>query len=142
MADAQGMAEAHEEHTYGHHVWYFGVFLALCFLTLVSVASDLVHINSRLIGGINVLLATLVLSVAAAKAMFVMMFFMHLRFEGRWKFLLLSPTLILALGLPLALLPDVGRHYYTTDVPQSTARVTDINGPASAPDERQREFSE
>lgn len=134
------MTDAHEEHTYGHHVWYFGVFFALCVLTGISVLCDLFHINSRVIAGINVLLAALVLSVAAAKALFVMMFFMHLRFEGRWKFLLLSPTLILALGLPLALLPDVGRHYYTTDVPQSTAQVTDLGGPENAPAEREREF--
>jgi cytochrome c oxidase subunit 4 len=134
------MSEAHEEHTFGHHVWYFGVFLALCVLTGVSVLCDLFHINSRLIGGINVVLACLVLSVATAKALFVMMFFMHLRFEGRWKFLLLSPTLILALGLPLALLPDVGRHYYTTDVPQTNAHVTDIGGAENAPADREREF--
>ncbi len=66
----------------------------------------------------------MVLAVATAKALFVMMNFMHLRFEGRWKYLLLSPTVILAVGLPLALLPDVGVHYYTTDIPQNTAKVT------------------
>ncbi len=26
-------AHHHDEHTFGHHVWYFGVFLALCVLT-------------------------------------------------------------------------------------------------------------
>jgi cytochrome c oxidase subunit 4 len=114
----------HDEHTFGHHVWYFGVFLALCVLTGVSCLCDLVHFPVRRIGGINVLLAAMVLAVATAKALFVMMNFMHLRFEGRWKYLLLSPTVILAMGLPLALLPDVGVHYYTTDVPQNTAKVT------------------
>jgi len=117
-------AHHHDEHTFGHHVWYFGVFLALCVLTGISVLCDLFHIQGARIGGINVVLAALVLSVATAKALFVMMFFMHLKFEGRWKFLLLSPTVILAMGLPLALLPDVGAHYYTTDVPQNTAKVT------------------
>jgi cytochrome c oxidase subunit 4 len=118
------MVGEHEEHTFGHHVWYFGVFAALCVLTGVSVACDLVHIPERKIAGINVVLAALVLSVATAKALFVMMFFMHLKFEGRWKFLLLSPTFILALGLPLALMPDVGVHYYPTDIPQNSARVS------------------
>ena len=115
----------HDEHTTGHHVWYFGVFLALCVLTGVSCMLDLFHISGARIGGINVVLAALVLSVATAKALFVMMNFMHLRFEGRWKYLLLSPTVILALGLPLALLPDVGAHYYLTDVPQNTAKVSE-----------------
>ena len=47
---------------------------------------------------------------------------MHLKFEGRWKYLLLAPTVVLAMGLPLALLPDVGLHYYTPVVPQVEIR--------------------
>jgi cytochrome c oxidase subunit 4 len=46
------------------------------------------------------------------------MFFMHLKFERAWKYMLLGPTLILAAGLMIALVPDVGRHYYTVDSPQ------------------------
>jgi caa(3)-type oxidase subunit IV len=114
----------HDEHTSGHHVWYLGVFFALCVLTAISCLCDLVHIPVRKIHGINPLLAALVLSVASAKAFFVMTRFMHLKFEGRWKYLLLSPTIILALGLPLALLPDIGVHYYTTDYAQSTAHIS------------------
>jgi cytochrome c oxidase subunit 4 len=43
---------------------------------------------------------------------------MHLKFERTWKYMLLAPTLILAAGLMVALVPDVGRHYYTVDSPQ------------------------
>jgi cytochrome c oxidase subunit 4 len=118
-------AHHHGEHTSGHHVWYFGVFLALCFLTGVSVLCDLVHFPVHRFHGINPLLAAMVLAVAACKALFVMRNFMHLKFEGKWKFLLLTPTAILALGLPLALLPDVGVHYYTTDVPQLSEKITE-----------------
>lgn len=114
----------HGEHTTGHHVWYGWVFFALCCLTGVSCLCDMVHIPVHKIHGINPLLAALVLSVAAAKAFFVMTRFMHLKFEGRWKYLLLSPTIILAMGLPLALLPDIGVHYYTTDYQQSTAHIS------------------
>jgi len=114
----------HDEHTSGHHVWYFGVFMALCCLTAVSVVFDKVQIPVHKIRGINPLLAALVLSVAAAKAFFVMTRFMHLKFEGKWKYLLLSPTIILAMGLPLALLPDIGVHYYTTDNAQATAHIS------------------
>jgi len=32
---------------------------------------------------------------------------------------LLAPTFILAVGLPLALFPDVAVHYYDVDVPQN-----------------------
>jgi cytochrome c oxidase subunit 4 len=117
-------AHHHDEHTAGHQVWYFGVFLALCVLTGVSVLCDLVHIPVHRFHGINPILAAMVLAVATAKALFVLMNFMHIRFEGRWKYLLLAPTIILAMGLPLALLPDVGAHYYTTDIPQNTAKVS------------------
>ncbi|NQV27762.1 MAG: hypothetical protein HQ518_25720 [Rhodopirellula sp.] len=44
---------------------------------------------------------------------------MHLRFERHWKYVLLAPTFILAMGLPLALFPDVAVHYYDVDVPQN-----------------------
>jgi cytochrome c oxidase subunit 4 len=59
-----------------------------------------------------------VLAVACGKALCVMMYFMHLKFEGNWKFVLLAPTTILAIGLPLALFPDVGSSYYTSTAPQ------------------------
>ena len=101
------MDESHSQPTtHGFHANYLMVFMALCVCTLISVATDLVEIRSR------VVLAVVVLAVAVAKALFVMAYFMHLKFEGRWKFILLAPTLILAVGLPLALLPDIGMHYY------------------------------
>ena len=41
---------------------------------------------------------------------------MHLKFEGQVGSICYSvPTVILAMGLPLALLPDVGVHYYPTE---------------------------
>ena len=67
----------------------------------------------------SILLAVVVLAVAVAKALSVMMFFMHLKFERAWKYLLLAPTIILALALPIALRPDIGETYYVQDVPQN-----------------------
>ena len=96
-----------------HNVNYFMVFVALCICTLLSIIFDAVQINTKAV------LIVLVLGVAVAKALFVMAYFMHLKFEGKWKFVLLAPTIILALGLPLALLPDVGLHYYEYIVPQA-----------------------
>ena len=99
---------------HNHHVNYFLIFLALCVCTALSVVFDVAKesINS------GVLLLFLVFGVAVAKALFVLVYFMHLKFEGRWKYILLAPTMILAMGLPLALTPDIGLHYYTPDVPQ------------------------
>ena len=85
-----------------HHVNYLVIFGFLCCLTAASVVADVINIENKLV------LIVVVLAVAVAKALFVMMFFMHLKFEGNWKFVLLAPTMILALGLPMALMPDIG----------------------------------
>ena len=101
------------EHAESHpHVNYFGVFIALCVCTALSVAFDLAHFTPTL-------LVTAVLAVAFAKAMFVMTYFMHLKFEGAWKFVILMPTTILAIGLMIALAPDMALHYYTPEAPQA-----------------------
>ncbi|MCA8984721.1 MAG: cytochrome C oxidase subunit IV family protein [Planctomycetaceae bacterium] len=92
---------------------YLAIFGILCGLTLVSILADFISLP----GG-KVLLAAIVLSVATAKALFVMLYFMHLKFEGGWKYALLTPTVILAVGLLIAMLPDIGLHYYVMDVPQ------------------------
>jgi cytochrome c oxidase subunit IV len=100
--------ETAEGEHHAPHVNSFAIFIALCVCTAVSVVFDLVPMNRRLV-------AVLVLAVAIAKAQFVMRYFMHLKFEGRWKYVLLLPTAILAVGLPLALAPDIAMHYYTDD---------------------------
>ncbi len=103
---------AHEAHH--PHVNYMAVFGALILLTIASYIADKV-------GGTlgHVIIALVVLTIACFKAMFVMLYFMHLKFEGKWKFVLLSPTLILALAIIAALMPDIGSHYYDYAVPQT-----------------------
>jgi len=96
----------------GHRVNYLAVFGALCVFTALSVVADFMSIPNKL------LLIVIVLAIASAKALCVMAWFMHLKFEGNWKYVLLAPTTILAIGIPLALLPDVGVHYYGVSAPQ------------------------
>jgi len=103
-----------------HHVNYLGIFGALCVCTLASVGLDLIDLRHSML-----LLIALVLGVAVIKALFVMAYFMHLKFEGKWKWVLLMPTTILAVGIPLAMLPDIGEHYYDYDVPQSATIAVD-----------------
>jgi cytochrome c oxidase subunit 4 len=106
-----------DEHA-SHHVNYLMIFIMLCVCTLLSIISDVVPID-RTKPLNNLFLIVLVLAIATAKALFVLVYFMHLKFEGKWKFILLAPTVILAIGLPLALYPDIGVHYYTIAVPQA-----------------------
>lgn len=105
---------SNDDHS-NHHVNYLSVFFALCCFTALSVAFDVWKFESKAVT------IVLVLAVAIAKAMCVMMFFMHLKFEGNWKYVLLAPTTILAIGLPLALMPDIGVPYYTSTAPQANS---------------------
>jgi cytochrome c oxidase subunit 4 len=115
MSDESGSAHvaesaAHDAHP---HVNYLAVFGALIVLTIASYVADKV-------GGTvgKTLVVMIVLTVACFKAMFVMLYFMHLKFEGNWKFVLLAPTIILAMAIVAALMPDIGSHYYDFQVPQ------------------------
>lgn len=121
-------AAAHDSHGHGDHgshphVNYFAIFIALCVCTLLSIVFDLFKSPS-----LKWVIISLVMAVACAKAMFVLRYFMHLKFEGNWKFIVLLPTTILAIGLIFALAPDIGLHYYQPDVPQNREKA-----PAAAP---------
>ena len=104
--------ETHEEH---HHPPYKFIFMILIICTGLSWLAD----ESKDWFPGKGWLAVTVLAIAAMKASCVMLYFMHLRFERHWKYVLLAPTFILAVGLPLALFPDVAVHYYDVDVPQN-----------------------
>ena len=106
-----------QSHSY---VKYSTIFFALCVCTVLSILFDFVDLREKNLLGLKgvVLLSLVVLSIACAKALFVMIYFMHLKFEGRWKYVLLSPTIILAMGLTIAMTPDIGMHYYVDESPQ------------------------
>ena len=110
LSHAADGGHAHEHHSHGRT--YFLVFCLLCVFTLMSIGADYLHMANK-----NILRA-IILTVATSKALCVMMYFMHLKFEGAWKYLLLAPTFILAATIPFSLVPDIGTHYYTVDVPQ------------------------
>ena len=103
----QEMESGTEVH--GFHANYFMVFVALCVCTLISAGFDLISFENRIV------LAVLVLGIALAKALFVMAYVMHLKFERGWKYVLLAPTIFLASGIPLALYSDISLHYYQGD---------------------------
>lgn len=120
MADPHAAHDSHHDHAHGDHshgshdVKYIYIFYALCVFTLLSILAD----GAKHIGLPYAVLLVIVLAIASAKAISVMLYFMHLKFERAWKYVLLAPVTILAIGVPLALLPDVGFHYYTEDIPQ------------------------
>lgn len=68
--------------------------------------------RSKLVVGV------IVLTIACFKALCVLLYFMHIKFEGGWKYVLLFPTCILAVAIGVTLTPDIGLHYYDVQVPQ------------------------
>ena len=84
------------------------VFLMLCALTGISfwVANSYLMEN-RVVGWSAMML------VSVAKALLVILFFMHLWWERAWKYVLTIPALFRGVLLVLLLVPDVGYRYLT-----------------------------
>ena len=51
------------------------------------------------------------MAVSVTKATLVMLFFMHLKYEANWKYVLTIPATVMALFLIVALVPDVMWRY-------------------------------
>jgi cytochrome c oxidase subunit 4 len=101
---------AHDDH--GGIAKYLYVFLALCVLTVASfwTYSDFpvrwpFH-NQPAVGW------AFMFAVACSKAMLVILFFMHVKYEASWKYVLTVPPAIMAVFLGLALVPDIGLRNY------------------------------
>jgi cytochrome c oxidase subunit 4 len=84
-----------------HEVPYYLIFAALVGLTIVTVLIAFIHFPTELI---NVGLALL---VAIIKGSMVALFFMHLKFEGKLIFVIVTVPLILCVLIICALIPDI-----------------------------------
>ena len=102
MAETKVMSpsEIAEEHEQEAHAPYLLVWFWLAILTGVEYfyAYGLASFFSILLAGLLVL--------AGVKAGMVGWYFMHLKFEGKWVYLMIVPAIILAMILVLALVPD------------------------------------
>ncbi|RLS30057.1 MAG: hypothetical protein DWH79_11105 [Planctomycetota bacterium] len=110
-ADAGGHGEeGHADADHGHESHgglglYLAVFAALCLLTTMSFLTyssvwpwrDQPHVGWAFM-----------MAVSCTKAMLVVLFFMHVRWEANWKYVLTIPAAMMAIFLALMLVPDVG----------------------------------
>ncbi len=97
-------AHAHDSHSTGI-AQYIYVFLALCVLTTASFftySSLWPWHDQPKIGW------TFMMAVSCTKALLVILFFMHVKYEANWKYVLTIPAGFMAIFLILALVPDVG----------------------------------
>ena len=93
----------HADEPHGVKIGVFlKVFAALCVLTAISFGvANSPLMNSKLVGWLMMMV------VSCAKAFLVISFFMHLRWEQSWKYVLTIPTLIMGVLLVVALVPDI-----------------------------------
>jgi cytochrome c oxidase subunit 4 len=94
-------AHGHAEPTPHHKVNYLAVFITLVILTVLTVVVAFVNIKSETA---KILLA---LTIASIKASAVVLYFMHVKFEGKLIYLILFVPLTFSIMLVIALLPDV-----------------------------------
>jgi cytochrome c oxidase subunit 4 len=84
---------------------YIYVFLALCVLTGASFFTYSTYWpfhDQPKIGW------AFMMAVSCTKAMLVILFFMHVKYEANWKYVLTIPAAFMSIFLILALVPDVG----------------------------------
>ncbi|MEQ8785866.1 MAG: cytochrome C oxidase subunit IV family protein [Pirellulaceae bacterium] len=107
MADTHDANHAHDDHGgVGKYVVVFGL---LCLLTAISFGISISPLMQTESIGWSGMIA-----VSCGKAMLVILFFMHLKWEANWKYVLTVPASIMSIFLMLMLVPDIGlrtRHY-------------------------------
>ena len=86
------MATSAQSSPHGSLKTYLSVFIALCVLTGVSFAVA----NSQALMANPSVGWSLMMAVSAGKALLVVLFFMHLKYEANWKYVLTIPTLGMA----------------------------------------------
>lgn len=86
---------------------YVWVMVGLLILTSMSYATQL-PFWSTLFGESLAVKRAWMMAVSCTKAMLVILFFMHLKWEANWKWVLTVPATMMSALLILALVPDVG----------------------------------
>lgn len=97
----------HDEHHGSSFKTYMMVFVILCVLTTASFLTyfDFWRENFSKHTGWAFMMA-----VSCSKAMLVILFFMHLKYEASWKYVLTIPAAFMSVFLVLMLIPDVGNR--------------------------------
>lgn len=111
MSETAHGHQTHGDHDHGNHddhgglakYWY--VFVALCVLTS---ASFFTYSSLWPFRGTPRVGWAFMLAVSCTKAMLVILFFMHVKYEASWKYVLTIPAAFMSLFLILMLVPDVG----------------------------------
>jgi cytochrome c oxidase subunit 4 len=102
--DPHAHAGGHDHHGPTSTQPYLVVFAALCAFTLVSFVVNYFVRDAKLAAGTGFVL---ILGVAVIKALMVVIYFMHLKWDWGRLYFIIIPALVLAPMLVFALLPDL-----------------------------------
>jgi cytochrome c oxidase subunit 4 len=111
------MTDTNTDHGHDHHDHativrtYRNVFLVLLVFTILEYA----YATWAPVGFVALVLGLMIM--ACTKAALVGLYFMHLKFEGRWVYAFLIPAGILAMVLVGGLTPDVAMQPITEENP-------------------------
>ena len=114
------MNQAASDHLVNRKLFFVIVFVMLCGLTAMSFWISRSSLMENPIKGWMAMMA-----VSLAKAMLVILFFMHLWWERAWKYALTIPTMIMGTLLVLLLVPDIGfrTEHYSRDRDAAAAEI-------------------
>lgn len=104
-AVAHSAEHSTQAHGHGGVGKYLAVFVALCLLSSASFFTTSQHWpyhDQPSVGW------AFMMAVSCIKALLVVLFFMHVKYEANWKYVLTIPASLMALLLGLALVPDIG----------------------------------
>ena len=125
-----------DDHAHGSFKTYMGVFLGLVILTVISFFIG----NSNIKHEAPEVAWAGMMAVSFGKAMLVICFFMHLKWEANWKYVLTIPSLMMSVFLLCMLIPDVGlrsRAYSNSRIIHAPRPAVQADaGPASSANKR------
>lgn len=107
QSNHEGGPQGHDSHDHEDHggfTTYMFVFGGLIVLTIMSFWIG----NSDLKNQSPAAAWAGMMAVSCGKAMLVILFFMHLKWEANWKYVLTIPAMMMSIFLVLMLVPDVG----------------------------------
>lgn len=106
MSTPEDKTTQHDDHeSHGGTGLYISVFLALCCLTSMSFLTYFDFWREAVSVGAS---RAFMMAVSCTKALLVIMFFMHLKWETNWKWMLTVPASLMAIFLMVVLVPDIG----------------------------------
>ena len=99
-------ADSHD-HAHGGLAKYYVVFFALCALTTCSFFTYSTWFREHFDPKVG---WALMMAVSCMKALLVILFFMHVKYEANWKYVLTIPAGLMSIFLILMLVPDIGNR--------------------------------